>query len=44
MVSEPMAPENDFEDPFQGPKRWNNLIEHYESDCPVNGLQLEKSR
>ena len=43
MVSEPTAPENDFEDPFQGPKRWNNLIEHYEFDCPVNGLQLEKA-
>ena len=43
VVSEIQAPENDFEDPFQGPKRWNNLIEHYEFDCPVNGLQLEKA-
>ena len=35
--------ESDFEDPFQGPKRWDNLIEHYEFDCPVNDLKLEEN-
>ena len=40
---QPTSQENDFEDPFQGPKRWDNLIDHFEFDCPVNGLKLETS-
>ena len=45
LVEKPQqpSPENDFEDPFQGPKRWDNLIDHFEFDCPVNGLKLEES-
>ena len=38
------VPESDFDENniFGGPKTWTNLIDHYEFECPVTELKLDR--